>query len=36
MGTLVNRASTTVLATGVVTLIVGLNGFLIFLLITGR
>jgi manganese transport protein len=36
MGTLVNRASTTVLATGVVTLIVGLNVFLIFLLITGK
>ena len=36
MGSLVNKTSTTVLATGVVTLIVGLNAFLIFLLVTGK
>jgi manganese transport protein len=36
MGTLVNRASTTAIATAVVAAIVGLNVFLIFLLITGR
>ena len=36
MGALVNRASTTVVATGVIGLIVSLNGFLLFLLLTGR
>ena len=36
MGTLVNRLSTTVVATGVVGLIVSLNAFLIFLLVTGK
>jgi manganese transport protein len=36
MGTLVNRASTTAVATAVVAVIVGLNVFLIFLLVTGR
>jgi manganese transport protein len=36
MGTLVNHRATTVLATGVVAVIVSLNVFLITLLVTGR
>jgi manganese transport protein len=36
MGTLVNRPSTTAIATVVVAVILSLNGFLLFLLLTGR
>jgi manganese transport protein len=36
MGSLVNRSSTTVIATLVVGVIVSLNVFLIYLLVTGR
>jgi Mn2+/Fe2+ NRAMP family transporter len=36
MGTLVNRKVTTVVATGVVAVILSLNVLLLYLLITGR
>ena len=36
MGTLVNRPSTTAIATVVIAVIVSLNGFLLFLLLSGR
>jgi Mn2+/Fe2+ NRAMP family transporter len=36
MGTLVNKATTTAIATVVVAVIVTLNVFLLYLLVTGR
>jgi len=36
MGSLVNRSSTTVIATAVITIIVSLNVFLLYLLVTGK